>query len=637
VRLCLIGKFPPIQGGVSTRMYRLAHSLARRGNAVHVVTNAMEVEDAYRVTMTPEDLSRLAARYEDGYVRVHNTVLDTIAQWHVPWHNPYATKLAGLAIEVIRDHALDCVFSWYLEPYGVAGHLAANFTGIPHVLRTAGSDVGRLWHQPGMRSLYDQVFLAADVIMASGSLRKSLADLGVRPERIAPTDSTFVPLDEFAPEGDVLDLRDFGVRATKPAATAGIYGKLGRFKGIRSLLRAIRTCVDLGTQVQLAAMVQGRPEEERGFEDLLDELNLHERVVRVPFLPHWRVPEFLRACDVVCCLEQDFPIKAHSPIIAQEVLATGRPLLLSQEIAAKQPEAHRLAHRYNCWVVRDSTDHDEITGWLLQAISDPLAVEVGARGRKVAEHVQSLSRFPAAHESAMRLAVDGSSLTGERGAQNSDPGEHGLFELLGNARREIGREAQRRGVNLPEGSRAGVEWFRHARDALAAAGTFAPTSVAEQSVRLALQLLEARREGAEPPYEALFRLRAETPCFRVDALAAHRPALAPGVVARTYPASPLDMLTGVNGDPGGPGVVLVVLPFSPSQSVKLYVLSGPAAELVMASDGSRSLAKLARTLRWPNGKGRQKTLDLAEELFALGVLSLAAPPVRSAVGVSKGR
>jgi glycosyltransferase involved in cell wall biosynthesis len=159
MRLCLVGKFPPIQGGVSARMYRLAHALARRGHQVHVVTNAMEVEDGYRVSMRPEDYDRLAARHVEGYVRVHQTVSDVRGQWHVPWHNPYATKLAGLAIDVIRNHELECVFSWYLETYGMAGHLAASFTGTPHVMKTAGSDVGRLWHQPGMRLLYDELFL----------------------------------------------------------------------------------------------------------------------------------------------------------------------------------------------------------------------------------------------------------------------------------------------------------------------------------------------------------------------------------------------------------------------------------------------------------------------------------------------
>jgi len=632
MRVCLIGKFPPIQGGVSARMYRLAHGLARRGHAVHVVTNALEVEDSYRAAMRDEDNARLAGHYGDGYVRVHQTVSDPRGQMHVPWHNPYATKLAGLAIDVIRDHQLECVFSWYLEPYGVAGHLAAGATGTPHVMKTAGSDSGRLWHQPGMRSLYDHLFLSAEVIVAGGSLRTALAELGVRPERIVPGDSLFVPLDEFSPEGEILTLGD---QARAGVATVGLFGKLGRFKGMRSLLRAIRTCLDRGMRVQLAAMVQGRPDEERGFTELLGELALQEHVARVPFLPHWRVPAFLRACDVVCCLEQDFPIKAHTPVIAQEILASGRQAMMSLEIAAKQPEAHRLAHGYNCWVVRDSSDPDEIARWLRQALGDPTSAAIGARGRRLAEHVQAQGRFPEASEAALRQAVEGASRTkGRRRVPATRvPGRYGLLELLDLVRGEVTREAKRRRVRLPLAPVPGADWFRAAGDALASAR---PAPAAEQGIRLALQLFETRRDEAAPRGDGLFRLQAEGP-WQANALADHRPSLAPGATARTYPFSPLDALVGAGADLDGAGVVVVVLPFSGLESVKLYVLSGPAAELVMASDGGRTLAQVGQRVRWEEGDPQRRTLELAEELFALGVLALAAPPVPAAAAVGEAR
>ncbi len=627
MRLCLVGKFPPIQGGVSARMYRLAHGLARRGHAVHVVSNAMEVEDAYRVTMGREDQTRLARRYGDGYVRVHHTIADPQAQWHVPWHNPYTTKLAGLAIETILDHQLECVFSWYMEPYGVAGHLAASFTGTPHVMKTAGSDAGRLWHQPGMRTLYDHLLLAADVIMAGGSLPKALVELGVGPERIVPNDSLFVPLDEFAPEGDVLDFGEFTDpdRLREDVATIGVFGKLGRFKGTLSLLRAVRACLNLGTQVRLAAMVQGRPADERAFAELLRELDLQNHVIRVPFLPHWRVPEFLRACDVLCCLEQDFPIKAHAPLIAQEVLAAGRPALLSQEVAAKQPEGHRLAHGYNCWIIRDSTDHDEIARWLVHAIGDPSAVEVGARGRIFVEHVQSQCRFPAAYEKALQLAVGGLARVDSEREGTEGPGEHGLLDLLGLIRQEIAREAERCGMTLPEASTPGAEWFHAARSALAATRPSGSAAATEQVVRLALQLFEARQEDASPHGECLFRLHGDIPRWRVDDLVECTPSLTTGAIAQTYPSSPMDMVMGGDRDRGGPEVVVVILPFSTSQPVKVYVLSGPAAELVTACDGARTLSQLSHVLRWQDGDPLQNTLDLTEELFALGMLSVALP------------
>ena len=36
MRICVIGKFPPIQGGVSMRTYWTAHALAKRGHDVRV-------------------------------------------------------------------------------------------------------------------------------------------------------------------------------------------------------------------------------------------------------------------------------------------------------------------------------------------------------------------------------------------------------------------------------------------------------------------------------------------------------------------------------------------------------------------------------------------------------------------------
>src|SRR6266508_3253452 len=49
VRICFVGKYPPIQGGVSAQTYWAARGRAGRGHEVFVVTNAAEVEDAYRI------------------------------------------------------------------------------------------------------------------------------------------------------------------------------------------------------------------------------------------------------------------------------------------------------------------------------------------------------------------------------------------------------------------------------------------------------------------------------------------------------------------------------------------------------------------------------------------------------------
>ena len=63
MRICVIGKYPPIQGGVSARNYHMAHELAKRGHQVHVVTNAREVELPWRLLMRQEDWDRCEADY----------------------------------------------------------------------------------------------------------------------------------------------------------------------------------------------------------------------------------------------------------------------------------------------------------------------------------------------------------------------------------------------------------------------------------------------------------------------------------------------------------------------------------------------------------------------------------------------
>jgi hypothetical protein len=72
VRICFVGKYPPIQGGISAQSYWAIRGLAVRGHKVCVVTNAAEVEDGYRLLLEERDAEYLAPVFPDtgGVVRV---------------------------------------------------------------------------------------------------------------------------------------------------------------------------------------------------------------------------------------------------------------------------------------------------------------------------------------------------------------------------------------------------------------------------------------------------------------------------------------------------------------------------------------------------------------------------------------
>jgi hypothetical protein len=84
--------------------------------------------------------------------------------------------------------------------------------------------------------------------------------------------------------------------------------------------------------------------------------HLKGRTVILPPLPPWRVPSFIRACSAVAFLENRFPIDFHGPQVPREVLACGRPLIMSGEIYDKLFFRDQLVKGTNVVRVEDPND-----------------------------------------------------------------------------------------------------------------------------------------------------------------------------------------------------------------------------------------------------------------------------------------
>jgi glycosyltransferase involved in cell wall biosynthesis len=423
MRICIFGKYPPIQGGVSARTYWLAHGLARLGHSVHVVTNAKEATPPYRMLMRAEDWQRCQARYAHGSVTVHWTEYDA-REWHIPEGAPFVTKLASLGLDLARNEAIDVIFSYYVEPYGVAAHVVAQATGLPHVLRTAGSDAGRLWSLSQFAALYGHVFRSADAIICSPAVAPRMADIGVEPQRLAWNPDKHAPLaDLFTPDGPSLDVDALWTEVDQEGNSAfrnlmfgsydpglqyvGVYGKLGRAKGTRQLVDAIKQLNDRGLRLGLLAMAHERPSTRDAFRKMVSAHGLEDRVCQIPFLPHWRVPEFIRRCVALCSLEQDFPIKFHDPVVAREIMVCGGCLVGSQEVLGKLPQADKLVDGRNCIAVADIDDIDDLARRLGSVVEHPdRSAQIRRQARQYAMELETHSTFPRRFESILDDLVE---------------------------------------------------------------------------------------------------------------------------------------------------------------------------------------------------------------------------------------
>ena len=416
MKICFITKYPPIQGGVSTQCYWAARGLAERGHLVRVVTNANEVEDVFRIDMSPQDLAtegpyqpRFAA--SGGRVEVDTTERpDRSKIYYIPLGNPTVSRLASRALRAVDEAGCEVIFSQYLEPYGLVASIVGAWTGTPFVFKHAGSDLYRLMSVPDLEPCYREVLRRANRIITGGPAQKVVRSHGVVGTQIVSGLGFGLPKIAFNPAAVPADLDQMLASARHRWADSqgalaqlvaplqpglpvlGLYGKLGEQKGSFDLLRAARLLIDDGFPFHLFVVSRGWQEAEFGRR--VDELGLARYVRMHPFIPHWRIPGFIRACDAVAFLERDFAIRAHTPTIPSEVLSCGACLIVSEEVLRKQMFRALARQRENLIVVADPRAHAELARAVRYALQDPgRAQAIGSAGRTLTEDLPDVTTY----------------------------------------------------------------------------------------------------------------------------------------------------------------------------------------------------------------------------------------------------
>lgn len=402
MKICVVGKYPPIEGGVSAQTYWLSRGMARRGHEIYVVTNADEVEETFRMLLEPDDREWFEPRFKrtGGRVRVYNVQpFSKGAMGHIPEGNPFVSKLASVATDIVRREACQAILAYYYEPYAVAGWLASRWTGVPLIVKHAGSDLDRLFAVPDLATTYKEILRSADAVVTRQRLMPRFLGMGVRPEHLCADVPYAVPTEVFHPGVAPLDIARLAVEfgGTKPRAkrrafdplrpSIGFYGKIGSSKGTFDLIAALGALAQEGLEFNLLALI-GRVQGE-WLVPTLREFGLLERTFVIPLLPNWKVPSFIRACTAVCFLERDFPIAIHGPIVPREVLACGTCLVLSGEIAGKQLYRQLFEPGHNLRIAEDPKDHAALADVLRSVVSDPeRARAIGMRGLEISRAIE---------------------------------------------------------------------------------------------------------------------------------------------------------------------------------------------------------------------------------------------------------
>jgi glycosyltransferase involved in cell wall biosynthesis len=374
-----------------------------------VVTNAAaDVEPTLAQLLYGHDGDRLAGRLGAGELRVHRASAVEPSSF-IPFAQPHVTRLFGLSLRVAEEHGCDAVFGWYFEPYGFVAALVGQAIRKPVVIRHAGSDLGRLARHPDLRAAYRWALRSATGLSVTNESELETRFGPLRRARIRVPRSRLP--DVFHEPTEPLDVRELLAASgawfraaglpddivrrverlnAKPLAervfTLGSYGKVGVTKGSFDLVAALSRLAVEEPSFAFLTLSCGRTETLRAYyEAILRAPELAARTWILPPVAPWRIPGFLRRCDVVCFLERDFPIPFHGPLVPREVLSSGACLVCSAEIAAKPALRGNLVDERNAVVIADPRDHEALARRIRRLITDgECARAIGGQGQRLA-------------------------------------------------------------------------------------------------------------------------------------------------------------------------------------------------------------------------------------------------------------
>nr|WP_272931908.1 glycosyltransferase [Pseudomonas syringae] len=373
-RILIIGKAPPIQGGVSVSSYEVALELAGMGYQVDFLSNRQEVLDGYKqIGFEEKECQRL------NFIDIE-PLLDC---FHIPSSSLFFERLAGKALILMQTNNYDLIVGWYLFPYGSVASYISKISRVNFVLLHAGSDINRLARHTCLKAMAAQDLKSASAIITpdDSSVIDRLLELGATRENIKVfnrgmkiikhNDECVKSFPRF-----INELREtvvssivwfrwdsineyWGKKIIYPKKVFCTYGKVSESKKIKEIIQAVDN-IQLDIEFYLVIILAGEVEELSAIYSVLRYCKA--AAMRIIFLPPVSIGilhDLLAVCDAGICIEENFQITNHLSRRPRELMCFSAVPIVSKDFLNLPYYRDILIPNENCMVV-DSAKELEV-------------------------------------------------------------------------------------------------------------------------------------------------------------------------------------------------------------------------------------------------------------------------------------
>ena len=301
MKILLIGKYPPMQGGISSKTYWLFRELKKRGFDFRIIT--VETTD-YSINGCDSN-------------RSITTVIKTKkTPWHIPESELLGDRIFYKALKTAEAFKPDLIETNYLWPFCMPAVLVANILEIPLLMRHAGSDIQKFRHDTEFLDIMKTYFDKATLIATNHTVKTLI-------EKLCDNTGKVCCLRRYIPDPEI-----FRPEPTEKKIDILFAGKINYFwnlKGINLLLDLVRS-----RKLKSLFVIGGKYKNK--IVELIAQTETENYIAVRDFAPPEMMPSIYNSCKFVWCWEEKGSVEDFSNII-WEALFCSTPCIVNSATA----------------------------------------------------------------------------------------------------------------------------------------------------------------------------------------------------------------------------------------------------------------------------------------------------------------